>query len=108
MKLFEEFKTNKLDMRIKILKKFEKLSLTKLSRNIFFSILGLLKIITIVKKIIIEDKLKIKLKLFLVKTPIIKTEKIDNVKKISGNNILRLFIIFLIFYSSNGNLIIIY
>ena len=37
-----------------------------------------------VNKIINEVKLKIKLKLFLINTPIIKIEKIDSVKKISG------------------------
>ena len=50
-------------------------------------------IITVIT-IIIDDKLKIKLKLFFVKTPSIKAEKIDNVKKISGNRILKLLIIF--------------
>jgi len=37
--------------------------------------------------------LKIKLKLFFMNTPIIKIENIDNVKKISGSNIFKLFII---------------
>tara|TARA_B100000497_G_C7515975_1_gene313950 strand:+ start:48 stop:326 length:279 start_codon:yes stop_codon:yes gene_type:complete len=87
------FKTNKLEIRIKILKKFENASLVKLSRKIFSSIFGLLKIIVIVIIIIIEDKLKIKLKLFFIKTPSIKIEKIDNVKKNSGSNIFKLLII---------------
>ena len=51
------------------------------------------KIIAIVSKIINEVKLKIKLKLFFMNTPIIKIENIDNVKKISGSNIFKLFII---------------
>ena len=67
MKLFEEFRTNKLEISIKILKKFEKESLVKLSKNIFSSLFGLLKIIAIVNKIIREVRLKIKLKLFFVK-----------------------------------------
>ena len=80
-------------MSIKILKKFEKGSLIKLSKKIFSSIFGLLKIIAIVINIINKDKLKIKLKLFFKKTPSINIEKIDNVKKISGSNIFRLLII---------------
>ena len=44
-------------------------------------------------KIINELKLKIKLKLFLTNTPIIKIENMDKVKKISGSNIFKLFII---------------
>tara|TARA_X000001036_G_C20081415_1_gene563316 strand:- start:171 stop:449 length:279 start_codon:yes stop_codon:yes gene_type:complete len=84
------FKTNKLETNIKILKKFENASLVKLSKKIFSSTLGLLKIIAIVIIIIIEDKLNIKLKLFLRKTPSINVEKIDNVKKISGSNIFKL------------------
>jgi hypothetical protein len=87
------FKTNKLETSIKILKKFENVSLVKLSKKIFSSIFGLLKIIAIVIIIITEDKLNIKLKLFFKKTPSINIEKIDNVKKISGNNIFKLFII---------------
>jgi len=98
-KTFDEFKTNKLEIRIKILKKFEKLSLLKLSKNTFSSKLGVLRIIVKVIKIESEVRLKIKLKLFLVKTPTIKRVKIDRVKKTSGNNILRLFIIFLIFHT---------
>ena len=90
MYFFDEFKTNKLEISIKILKKFEKASLTKLSKNIFSSLLGVLKIIAIVITIINEDKLKIKLKLFFTKTPIINIEKIDNVKKISGSKIFKL------------------
>ena len=34
-KIFDEFKTKKLEIKIKILKKFENESLTKLSKNIF-------------------------------------------------------------------------
>ena len=93
MKLFEEFRTNKLEISIKILKKFEKESLVKLSKNIFSSLFGLFNIIAIVITIIKEDKLNIKLKLFLTKTPIINIEKIDNVKKISGSKIFKLLII---------------
>ena len=65
----------------------------KLSKNIFSKLFEVFKIITIVKKIINELRLKIKLKLFFMNTPIIKMEKIDNVKKISGSNIFKLFII---------------
>ena len=43
---------------------------------------------------IIDVRLKIKLKLFFVKTPIIKIEKTDKAKKISGKSIFRLLIIF--------------
>ena len=107
MKLFEEFRTNKLEISIKILKKFEKESLVKLSKNIFSSLFGLLKIIAIVNKIIREVRLKIKLKLFFVKTPIIKMLKIDKVRKISGNSMLKLFIIFLIFQIFNSDFVII-
>ena len=46
-----------------------------------------------VNKIINEVKLKIKLKLFFMNTPIIKIENIDRVKKISGSNMFKLFII---------------
>ena len=94
IKFFEEFKTNKLEISINILKKFEKESLEKLLRNIFSALFVEFKIIAIVIKIIIEVKLKTKLKLFLVNTPIIKTLNIDNAKKISGNNIFKLLIIF--------------
>ena len=94
MKTLDELRTNKLEISIKILKKLEKLSLVKLSKNIVAVVSKLLKIITTVITIIIDDKLKIKLKLFFVKTPNIKAEKIDNVKKISGNRIFKLLIIF--------------
>tara|TARA_X000001036_G_scaffold83394_1_gene75433 strand:+ start:247 stop:525 length:279 start_codon:yes stop_codon:yes gene_type:complete len=87
------FKINKLETSIKILKKFEKASLEKLSKKIFSSMFGLLKIIAIVITMIIDDKLNIKLKLFFKKTPSIKIKKIDNVKKISGSNIFKLLII---------------
>ena len=93
IKFFDEFSTNKLETRIKILKKFEKLSRVKLSKKIFSELFGLFNIIAIVNKIINELKLKIKLKLFLVNTPIIKIENIDKVKKISGSNICKLFTI---------------
>ena len=56
-------------------------------------LLGLFKIIAIVSKIINELRLKIKLKLFFMNTPIIKIENIDKVKKISGSNIFKLYII---------------
>jgi hypothetical protein len=100
IKFFDEFKTNKLEISINILKKFENESLEKLSRNIFSVLLVELKIIAIVIKIIIEVELKTKLKLFLVNTPIIKTLKIDNAKKISGNNIFKLLIILCLIYLS--------
>ena len=90
---FDELSTNKLEISINILKKFEKASRVKLSKNIFSTLLELFKIIAIVNKIINEVKLKIKLKLFLLNTPIIKIENIDRVKKISGSNIFKLFII---------------
>ena len=93
IKFFDELSTNKLEISINILKKFEKASRVKLSKNIFSTLLELFKIIVIVNKIINEVKLKIKLKLFLINTPIIKIENIDSVKKISGSNIFRLFII---------------
>ena len=66
----------------------------KLSKNIFSVLFGFVKIIEIVIIIIIEVRLNIKLKLFLMKTPIIKIEKIDRDKKISGNIIFKLAIIF--------------
>ena len=50
-------------------------------------------IIEIVTIIISEVRLNIKLKLFLIKTPIIKIEKIDKDKKISGSIMFKLFII---------------
>ena len=93
IKFFDELRTNKLETKIKILKNFEKRSLVKLSKNIFSTSFELLKIIAIVNKIINELKLKIKLKLFFINTPIIKIENIDKVKKISGSNIFKLFII---------------
>ena len=93
IKFFDEFSTNKLEIRINILKKFEKASRVKLSKNIFSTLLELFKIIVIVNKIINELKLKTKLKLFFMNTPIIKIENIDRVKKISGSNIFRLFVI---------------
>ncbi len=93
IKFLDELSTNKLDTSIKILKKLEKASRTKLSKNIFSSVLGLFKIMAMVNKIISELRLKIKLKLFLINTPIIKIENIDKVKKISGDNIFKLFII---------------
>tara|TARA_X000001036_G_scaffold410133_1_gene421761 strand:- start:202 stop:579 length:378 start_codon:yes stop_codon:yes gene_type:complete len=93
IKFFDELSTNKLEISIKILKKLEKASRVKLSKNIFSTLFGLFKIIAIVNKIINELKLKIKLKLFFMNTPIIKIENIDRVKKISGSNIFRLFVI---------------
>ena len=93
IKFFDELSTNKLEISIKILKKFEKASRVKLSKNIFSTLFEPFKIIAIVSKIINEVKLKIKLKLFFMNTPIIKIENIDNVKKISGSNIFKLFII---------------
>ena len=93
IKFFEELSTNKLEISIKILKKLEKESLVKLSKNIFSTLFELFKIMAMVNKIINDVKLKIKLKLFLINTPIIKIENIDSVKKISGSNIFRLFII---------------
>ena len=91
IKFFDEFSTNKLEISIKILKKLEKESLVKLYKNIFSTLFELFKIMAMVNKIINDVKLKIKLKLFLVNTPIIKIENIDSVKKISGSNIFRLF-----------------
>jgi hypothetical protein len=93
IKFFEELSTNKLEASIKILKKLEKASRVKLSKNIFSSLFELFKIIAMVNKIINELRLKIKLKLFFMNTPIIKMENIDRVKKISGSNIFKLFII---------------
>ena len=90
-----------------ILKKFEKASLVKLSKNIFSVLFEPFKIIAIVDNIINEVKLKIKLKLFLMKTPIIKIEKIDKVKKISGSKILKLFIILTYPAILNSNFIIV-
>ena len=93
IKFFDELSTNKLETSIKILKKLEKGSLVKLSKNIFSTLFELFKIMAMVNKIINEVKLKIKLKLFFMNTPIIKIENIDKVKKISGSNIFKLFII---------------
>ena len=93
MKFFDELSTNKLEISIKILKKLEKASRVKLSKNIFSTLFEPFKIIATVIKIINEVKLKIKLKLFFMNTPIIKIENIDNVKKISGSSIFKLFII---------------
>ena len=94
IKFLDEFKTNKLVIKINILKKFDNPSLTKLSKNIFSVLSELLKIIAIVIIIINEDRLKIKLKLFLIKTPSIKIEKIESDKKISGRSIFKLLIIY--------------
>ena len=93
IKFLDELSTNKLETSIKILKKLEKASLVKLSKNIFSTLFELFKIMAIVNKIINELRLKIKLKLFLINTPIIKIENMDKVKKISGSNIFKLFII---------------
>jgi hypothetical protein len=94
IKFLDEFKTNKLVIKINILKKFDNSSLTKLSKNIFSVLSELLKIMAIVIIIINEDRLKIKLKLFLIKTPSIKIEKIESDKKISGRSIFKLLIIY--------------
>ena len=94
IKFFDEFKTKKLEISINILKKFENSSLIKLSKNIFSVLLVLLKIIVIVIIIISKDILKIKLKLFFMKTPSIKIDKIDIERKISGKSIFKLFIIY--------------
>jgi hypothetical protein len=93
IKFFDELSTNKLEISIKILKKLEKASRVKLSKNIFSTLFELFKIIAIVNNIINELRLNIKLKLFFMNTPIIKIENIDSVKKISGSNIFRLFVI---------------
>ena len=92
IKFFDELSTNKHDKSIKILKKLEKASRVKLSKNIFSTLFEPFKIMAIVNNIINELKLKIKLKLFFINTPIIKIENIDKVKKISGSNIFKLFI----------------
>ena len=94
IKFFDEFKTNKLETSINILKKFENSSLIKLSKNIFSVLFVLLKMIAIVMIIITEERLKIKLKLFLIKTPSIKIVKIDKDRKISGNSMFKLLIIY--------------
>ena len=108
IKFFDELSTNKLEISINILKKFEKASRVKLSKNIFSTLFEPFKIIAIVSKIINEVKLKIKLKLFFMNTPIIKIENIDNVKKISGSNIFKLFIILIKTFYLNSNFVVIY
>ena len=52
IKFFDELSTNKLEISINILKKFEKASRVKLSKNIFSTLFELFKIIAIVNKII--------------------------------------------------------
>ena len=94
IKFFDELSTNKLAININTLKKLEKVSLIKLSRKILVSLVEAFKIIKIVTINIAEVKLKVKLKLLFTNTPIIKIEKIDKVKKISGNNMFKLLIIF--------------
>ena len=76
-------------------------------KNIFSMLFEPFKIIAIVNIIIINVKLKTKLKLFLIKTPIIKIEKIDIVKNISGSKILKLLNILIYPAILNGNRIII-
>ena len=93
IKFLDELSTNKLETSIKILKKLEKASLVKLSKKIFSTLFELFKIMAMVNKIINELRLKIKLKLFFTNTPSIKIENMDKVKKISGSNIFKLFII---------------
>ena len=66
----------------------------KLFKNIFSTLFGLEKIIIIVTIIINDERLNTILKLFLINTPIIKIEKIERDKKISGNIIFKLAIIF--------------
>ena len=68
IKDFDELRTNKLEIRINTLKNWENESLKKLFKNTFSILFGELRIMAIVIKIITEDKLKIKLKLFLTKT----------------------------------------
>ena len=92
--IFDELITNKLDIKINILKKLEKSSKMKLSIKIFLGSFGELIIIAEVIIITIEDKLNTRLKLFLLNTPIINIKKIDKVKNISGASILKLLIIF--------------
>ena len=96
IKFYDEFKTNKLDISINILKKFENSSLTKLSKNTFSVLLVLLSMIAIVIIMINEDRLKTRLKLFLIKTPSIKIVKIDRDKNISGISIYKSLIINLV------------
>tara|TARA_B100001057_G_C22802134_1_gene931932 strand:+ start:1477 stop:1752 length:276 start_codon:yes stop_codon:yes gene_type:complete len=90
IKFFEVLRTNKLEISNNILKKLEKGSLEKLSRKIFSLVPEEFNIIKMVIKIINEVKLKTILKLFLVKTPIIKILKIDIVKNTSGSSIFKL------------------
>ena len=98
IKFFYEFRIKKLEISIIILKNFENLSSTKLSKNTLSVIFKLLKIIAITIIIINKDKLKTKLKLFLINTPNIKVVKIDNERKISGNSMFKLFIIYFELY----------
>jgi hypothetical protein len=58
IKFLDELSTNKLEARIIILKKFEKASRVKLSKNIFSTLFELFKIIAMVNKIINELKVK--------------------------------------------------
>ena len=55
----------------------------KLSKNSFSSLLGFVKILEIVTTIINEVRLNIKLKLFLIKTPIIRIVKTDKDKNLN-------------------------
>ena len=64
IKFFDAFKTKKLEISIKILKKFENVFLIKLSKKIFSSLPELFNIIVIVSNIISKVKLNIKLKFF--------------------------------------------
>ena len=54
IKFLDELSTNKLEKSIKILKKLEKASLVKLSKNIFSTLFELFKIMAMVSKIINE------------------------------------------------------
>lgn len=94
IKTLDEFNTNKLETSISNLKKFENGSLIKLLENIFSTELSVLNITTKVIIKIIIVKLKIILKLFLIKTPAIKVIKMEIDRKISGNKIFKLLIIF--------------
>ena len=107
IKFFDEFSTNRLDISIKILKKFEYASLVKLSKKILISSFELFKIIAIVTNIISELRLKTKLKLFFIKTPIMRIEKVDKAKNISGSKIFILFNILIYSTCLNCTLIII-
>ena len=64
-----------------------------ISENILNSLSGLLIIIVVVVIIIRDERLNIILKLFFIKTPIIRIIKIDKDKNISGNIMYKLFII---------------